>query len=114
MIKFKTLKYKHYKWAQTIYEGLDDNEAVLDDIVKFAAMLVAEWDFVDGDTGESLPPGDKEVIDELSLEQFKELFREFNAKMGFDVRLADENGPADQAQSEVEIPKASAEPSPSG
>ena len=138
MIEFKTLKYKHYKKSQKIYNNQnpdDPDDTTLDDVVVYAVNLVKQWDFIDEDTGEPLPVSE-ESINELSLGQFQELFREFNAKMGFPVKLAGdeaEDGAEDQSEvevleaeasevkaseaeavSEAEVPKVNAELSPSG
>jgi hypothetical protein len=95
MIKFKKLKFKHYKQAQIINQRIDANEATAEDVLLFALSLVADWDFVDAETSEALPVGGPP--DELSLEQCAEVNNTFARLMGVTA----------------EIPKASEEPSPS-
>lgn len=106
MIKFKVMKYKHYKRAQAIYADLredGDGGEVLDSIVLYAIGLVKEWDFVNEDTGEALPPGE-DAMDELSMEQFKELFSTFNRTMGFTVRLVGDDGAEASSEAEASDP----------
>jgi len=94
MIKFKTLKFKHYREAQEINKRIKNEEATEEEVLRFALALVAEWDFVDVETEEPLPVGE---LDELSLEQCREVNAEFARLMGVTA----------------EVPKASEGPSSS-
>ena len=78
MVKFKVIKYKHYRKALelTAREGVDDATAE-DDHFRFLLGLVKEWDFVDEETGELLPVG-VECMDELTIPQFNEVTTLFN------------------------------------
>lgn len=96
MIKFKVLKFKHYREAQEINKRIDAGEATDEDVLSFALSLVKDWDFKDAETDEPLPPG-LESLDELSLEQCAEINLMFARRMGVTA----------------EIPKATDEPSPS-
>ena len=79
MIRFKTVKFKHYRQAQEINERIDAGKATDEEVLKFALSLVAEWDFVDGDTGEPLA---LDELDELSMEQCREVNELFARQMG--------------------------------
>ena len=78
MIEFKVIKYKHYRRALelTAREDVDDATAE-DEHFRFLLSLVAEWDFVDEETGESLAPS-VESIDELTIPQMNEVTTIFN------------------------------------
>ena len=58
MVKFKTIKYKHYRDARELMarEEVDDIGAEEEHFC-FLLELVSEWDFVDGDTKEPIPVG---------------------------------------------------------
>ena len=94
MVRFKTIKYKHYRKARQLTAREDAGEDVEEEYLSFALSMVAEWDFVDEETGSSLPVGAKS-LDELSLGQMVEVSTLFNRKFG------------DMSS----VPKASAEPS---
>ena len=94
MVRFKTLKYKHYRQAQEIDARIEAGTATDKEVLKFSLDLVAEWDFKDADTGESLPLGE---LEELSLEQCREVNELFARK----IKMVSE------------VPKVTAEPSPS-
>ena len=94
MVRFKTIKFKHYRRSQEINDRIDKEEATDEEILLFALSLVAEWDFVDGDTDEPLELGE---LDELSIEQCREVNERFAQKMGVTA----------------EVPKASDDPSSS-
>ncbi|MCK5307180.1 MAG: hypothetical protein KAJ73_01080 [Zetaproteobacteria bacterium] len=94
MVRFKTVKFKHYRQAQGINKRIESEEATDEEILRFALSLVAQWDFVDGDTGEPLEIGE---LDELSMEQCREVNELFAQVMGVTA----------------EVPKASDEPSSS-
>ena len=79
MVRFKTVKYKHYRIAEEINERIEKEEATDEEVLKFALSLVAEWDFVDGDTDEPL---ELDELDELSMEQCREVNELFAQKMG--------------------------------
>ncbi len=78
MIKFKVIKYKHYRKALelTAREDVDDATAG-DEHFRFLLGLVKEWDFRDGDTEEALPVG-VGSIDELTIPQMNEVTSAFN------------------------------------
>ena len=88
MVLFKTVKYKHYRIASEIDERIDSGEATDDEILRFALSLVAEWDFVDGDTGEPL---ELDELDELSMEQCREVNELFARKMGVTAEIPKAN-----------------------
>ena len=94
MVRFKTIKFKHYRQAEKINARVDSGEATEEEVLRFALSLVAEWDFVDADTGDHLPVGE---LDELSLEQVREVNALFAREMGV----------------ASEVPKATSESSPS-
>ena len=79
MIKFKALKFKHYREAQAINRLIDAGEAVDEDVFRFAVSLIEEWDFVDVETGQAIPLRE---IDELSLKQCAEINSAFAGAMG--------------------------------
>ena len=79
MIRFKTVKFKHYRIANEINERIEKDEATDEEILRFALSLVAEWDFVDGDTDEPL---EIDELDELSMEQCREVNEKFARVMG--------------------------------
>ena len=78
MVKFKVIKYKHYRRALelTAREDVDDATAE-DEHFRFLLGLVAEWDFMDGETGDPLTPGEA-AIDELTIPQMNEVTSAFN------------------------------------
>ena len=84
MVRFKTVKYKHYRQAQIINKRIKSEEATDEEILLFALSLVAEWDFVDGDTDKPLELGE---LDELSVEQCREVNELFARKMGVSVEV---------------------------
>ena len=87
MVKFKTLKFKHYRVAQEINARIESEEATNEDVLRFALSLVKEWNFVDAETGEPLPVGE---LDELSLDQCAEVNRLFARKMGVNAEIPKE------------------------
>lgn len=89
MVLFKTVKYKHYRIASEIDERIDQGEATDDEVLKFALSLVAEWDFVDADTGEPLA---LDELDELSIEQCREVNDLFGRQMGVAAEVPKQNG----------------------
>ncbi len=78
MVKFKTIKYKHYRRALelTSREDVDDATAE-DEHFRFLLGLVKEWNFMDGETADPLTPG-VESIDELTMAQLNEVTTLFN------------------------------------
>lgn len=94
MVRFKTIKFKHYRQAQEINARIDAGEATDEEVLRFALSLVAEWDFVDADTSKPLPINE---LNELSMEQCREVNEGFARKMGVTA----------------EVPKGSDGPSPS-
>jgi hypothetical protein len=89
MIKFKILRFKHYRQAQEINKRIDAQEATDEDVLRFAVSLIEDWDFVDAETGDPLPVGE---IDELSLEQCAEINLMFARRMGVTAEIPKENG----------------------
>ena len=97
MVRFKTIKFKHYRQAQELRKLIEAKEAKDEDILLFSLSLVKTWDFVDEETGEALPPG-LESLDELSMAQCGEVNLLF----------------AEEIQGKVKaVPKTNAEPSSS-
>lgn len=80
MVKFKTIKYKHYREAHELMarEEVDDIGAE-EEHFHFLLGLVKEWDFVDGDTENPIPVG-VDSLGELSLDQLNEMTEIFNTK----------------------------------
>lgn len=72
MINWRIVKYKHIQDAKELLRAADD-----DACFSFIIGLVADWDFVDSDTGELLPVSN-EALGELSIEQFETLTESFN------------------------------------
>lgn len=98
MVKFKTLKYKHQREAKELSAKIQAGEASSEDINLFVLGMVAEWDFVDAETGSPLPI-DKSGLEEMSIQQFQEMNRLFNEAMEVGVAA---------------VPKVNGGPSPSG
>lgn len=93
MIKFRTIRYGHYRQAYKLFpDGKLDMADIetQDKIVNFAKELVTEWDFIDPDTKEPVPLS--VGIVELTIEQVTELLDWFNTTF-----------------KAVEVPKASGE-----
>ena len=77
-IEFKVIKYKHYRRALELTSREDEDDPTAEDEhFRFLLSLVAEWDFVDEETGEPLAPG-VESIDELTIPQMNEVTTAFN------------------------------------
>jgi hypothetical protein len=95
VIKFKPLKYKHFLAAQELYRKIDAGQAGEHDVLVYELSLIAEWDFVDAETGEALPIA-QESLGELSLAQYREMIHFFNSEFAVTI------------QEESEIPKESA------
>ncbi|NVM23896.1 MAG: hypothetical protein HWN68_19220 [Desulfobacterales bacterium] len=95
MVRFKTVKYKHYRKARALMLRENNGEDVEEEYLSYAISMVAEWDFVDAETGKELPVSTKS-IDEISLNQIIEISTLFNQQFG------------DMAAT---VPKATAEPS---
>ena len=77
MVRFKVVKFKHYRQAQALIAKEDATEA---EHFAFVISLVEEWDFVDAETKEPLP-AELASMDELSIDQFNEAMELFNEKM---------------------------------
>ena len=77
MVRFKVVKFKHYRQAQALIAKEDATEA---EHFAFVISLVAEWDFKDEETGDALP-AELASMDELSIDQFNEAMELFNEKM---------------------------------
>lgn len=88
MVKFKPLKFKHFRQARELNSRIDAGEADDADILLFAASLVEEWDFVDVETGKAIPLGE---IDELTLDQCAQINTEFARKMGVSAEVPKES-----------------------
>jgi len=87
VVKFKVLKYKHYREANRLRQSQDVSD---DEVMHYILELVDAWDFVDAETGEALPPN-PEALDELSLEQVQELSVLFERAMGMNATVPKEN-----------------------
>lgn len=92
-IRWKSLKYKHRKRALGLYAVLNPDEngqvnlknfspaEVVNtegELTRLVMSLVLDWDFVDVESGEPIPPGEP---DELSDEQYFAVMDEFNVIM---------------------------------
>jgi hypothetical protein len=97
MVRFRTLKYKHFRKAKELRALADAGQLTDEDVIRYACGLVEAWDFVDAESGAPLTPGE---MDELSVAQMIELFDAFNA--------------AFSRSETISIPKANAAPSSSG
>ncbi len=91
MIKFKTVKRKHRRWANQVLmdlgllEGQRDmtpaeTVEAEDRLFKLAMSMVDSWDFTDAETGQPIPVSE-ESIGELTDEQVTEVVDGFNALM---------------------------------
>lgn len=89
MVRFKTIKFKHYRQAQELNKRIDAEEATEEEVLRFALSLVAEWDFVDADTGKPLSIDE---LDELSMDQCKEVNQLFAQKMGVTAEIPKASG----------------------
>lgn len=94
MVRFKTVKFKHYRKARELTAREKAGEDIEVEYLTFAVLMVEEWDFKDEETGDPLPL-DTTSLDELTLEQMEELATLFNRKF---AKVST-------------IPKATAEPS---
>lgn len=81
MIRFKQLKYKHVQRARELLAKIEQNQTDQTEMDKFVFPLVADWDFTDIETGQPIPPGQP---DELTIEQYNELYEAFNTQMSGD------------------------------
>lgn len=97
MVRFKVIKFKHYRQAQELRKLIEAEKAKDEDILRFGLNLVKDWDFVDAETEEALPPG-LASLDELSMNQCAEVNMLFAEEITGKV---------------VAIPKTNAEPLPS-
>ena len=89
MVRFKTIKFKHYRIAQQINDRIDSGEATEEEVLRFALSLVEAWDFVDAETGQPLAHGE---LDELSIDQCREVNNLFAREMGVTVEIPKESG----------------------
>jgi hypothetical protein len=89
MVRFKTIKFKHFRQAQEINKRIESNEATDEEILLFAVSLVDEWDFVDVETQEPLALDD---VDNLSMAQCGEINELFARAMGVTAEIPKENG----------------------
>lgn len=80
MVKFKTLKFKHFRHAQILTRKLESGDIDDSAVIQFAASLVRSWDFVDEDTQKQIPVS-LEGLDELSILQVQELSERFAEEM---------------------------------
>jgi hypothetical protein len=88
VVKFKTIKFKHYRRANELDRQIDAGVADDEDVIRFAVSMVQDWDFVDAETGEPLPVGE---IDELTREQFNEVLTLFRRQFGTEGTVPKEN-----------------------
>lgn len=73
MVKFKVVRYKHYKMFNALSAKVKAGEADEDDVLKMTiSEMVLDWDFVDPDTKEPIPIN-PDVLDELTSDQIDEL-----------------------------------------
>jgi hypothetical protein len=78
-VKFKTLKHRHKIEAAEISGRIaakEDGWQYEQD--NFIGDLIADWDYVDPDTGQPVTVGD---LGELTNEQYNEVIAEFNREM---------------------------------
>lgn len=78
MITWKPIKFKHALEAESIERRIkteSESELIM---VDFVCSLVADWDFVDAETGEPIPPGSP---NELTLPQLRGLVADFRSHM---------------------------------
>lgn len=87
MVRFKVVKYKHYRKACELIES-DAPEA---EHFAFVISMVEEWDFKDAETGKALP-AEFSSMDELSIDQFNEAMELFNQEMGLATKVKKTNG----------------------
>jgi hypothetical protein len=96
------------------YRSLAANaDSALDDVMKLAVENVRSWNFTDEETAQPLEVG-VDVLDELSVDQFRFLFSAFNQKLGVKgIGLAEDMSDADKAavagqEPEGEVPNPNA------
>ncbi len=110
MVRFKTVKYKHFRQAKALIK----KDASEEEHFAFVISMVDEWDFVDAETKKALP-AELASMDELTIDQFNEAMELFNQEMGFvttvkktkDVPSSSTSSPSNKEES----PEA---PSPTG
>lgn len=81
MVRFKTVKFKHYRKARALTAREDAGEDIEAEYLTFVISMTEEWDFEDEETGELLSV-DVSSLDELTLEQMNELAGTFNSQFG--------------------------------
>jgi hypothetical protein len=88
LIEWKVIKFKHYRRAIELQNAgkRDGVERALTGetataYLEYAISLIRAWDFVDAETGESLPV-EPASVDELSVEQLQELVNGFGNELG--------------------------------
>ena len=72
MVRFKTVKPKHCRRARNLTET---------EYLGYAIKLVAEWDFVNEETGDAIPISPQSVK-EMSSTQIEELSTSFDVTFG--------------------------------
>lgn len=77
MINFKCIKFRHITIATRLQKKDLESEADWAEFFAFVIDLVADWDFLDSETGDILPVT-IESIDEMIQDQLSELVRLFN------------------------------------
>jgi len=87
MVRFKTVKYKHYRTAKALIES----DASEEEHFAFVISMVEEWDFKDEETGEALP-AEMASMDEMTIKQFNEVMELFNQEMGFVTKVKKTTG----------------------
>jgi len=110
MVRFKTVKYKHYRQAKALIES----DATEEEHFAFVIKMVDEWDFKDEETGDALP-AELASMDELSIDQFNEVMELFNQEMGFVTKVKKMNdAPSSSTSSPSSKEESPGEISPTG
>lgn len=96
MVRFKIVRFRHYRQAQ---ELMNKEDATEEEHFAFVISLVDAWDFKDVETDKALPVG-MESMDELTIKQFNEAMELFNQEMGFVTTVPKANaGPSSSTSS---------------
>lgn len=113
MVRFKSIKFKHYRRARELMEREESGEDVEVEYLTYAISMVAEWDFMDDETGFPLLP-EAGSIDEMSLEQIREISKLFNQNFGELSGVKKTNGgvsPSTSTPSKPDVSQAQTPPS---
>jgi len=110
VVRFKTVKYKHYRQAKALIES----DATEEEHFAFVIKMVDAWDFKDAETGKALP-AELASMDELTIDQFNRVMELFNQEMGFVTKVKKTTGaPSSSTSSPSNKEESPEETSPTG